>query len=186
MSTSAPTNLPTIDEWMGMRAMLVTVLGEQPATTLLTVLPPIAEGGFATNNRVDLLDLRVNARFDRLEASMIARFDQAEARTNSRFEQVNSRFEQVEARTNSRFDKVDARFDKVDARLDHLENSTTARFAHADERLRSEISGLRSDLTAEITRSASDNLKSMRAMFLQLVGVMCTMGGLVIAAAKFL
>jgi hypothetical protein len=51
---SVATNLPTLDEWMDLRARLTDVFGEQPTKTLLTLLPAPTEGGFATNVRIDL------------------------------------------------------------------------------------------------------------------------------------
>jgi hypothetical protein len=100
------TNLPTLDEWIEMRAKLVTVLGDQPAATLLSLFPNPVDGGFATNVRVDLMEQRIRA-------------DMAELRT-------------------------------------------------------------------EIALASAENLKAMRALFFQLVGVMCTLGGFAIAAAKLL
>jgi hypothetical protein len=55
--------------------------------------------------------------------------------------------------------------------------------------VRVEIADVRADIAdvrAEISKSAADTLKSMRALFFQLIGVMCTLGGFAIAAAKLL
>ena len=42
------------------------------------------------------------------------------------------------------------------------------------------------DVRTEISKSAAGTPKSMRAMFFQLIGVMCTLGGFAFAAAKLL
>ena len=80
---SIATNLPTLDEWMDLRARLTDVFGEQPTKTLLTLLPAPTEGGFATNVRIDQLELVTNSRFDKSEIAMTARFDKMDERFNS-------------------------------------------------------------------------------------------------------
>ncbi len=117
MSATTSTHLPSVDEWMTMRAKLVAVIGDTPATTLLSVLPQPVEGGFASNGRLDQMETRLSA-------------------------EMHTGF-------------VDVRTEIADVRT-------------------------------EISKSAADTLKSMRAMFLQLIGVMCTLGGFAIAAAKLL
>ena len=69
--TTTPT-LPSLSDWMTMRAKVTSVLGEQPATTLLALLPSPVEGGFATNNRLDLLETRLRSEILELRGEMRA------------------------------------------------------------------------------------------------------------------
>jgi hypothetical protein len=124
MSATASTPLPSVDDWMTMRAKLVAVMGNTPATTLLSVLPQPVDGGFASNGRLDQMETRLRSEITDLRAEMHTAF--AEVRV--------------------------------------------------------EIA----DVRAEISKSAAETLKSMRALFFQLIGVMCTLGGFAIAAAKLL
>ena len=57
---------------MDLRARLANVFGEQPTKTLLTLLPAPTEGGFATNGRIDQLELAPAARFDKVDAQFDA------------------------------------------------------------------------------------------------------------------
>ena len=139
MSATASTNLPSVDEWMTMRAKLVAVIGDSPATTLLSVLPQPVDGGFASNGRIDQFETRLRA-------------------------EMHTEFADV--RTEMRTGFADVR--------------SEMRTAFADVRV--EIA----DVRTEISKSAADTLKSMRAMFLQLIGVMCTLGAFAIAASKLL
>jgi hypothetical protein len=117
MSATASAHLPSVDEWMTMRAKLVAVIGDTPASTLLSVLPQPVEGGFASNGRLDQMETRLRGEIVELRAEM-----------------------------------------------------------------RTELANVRT----EISKSAAETLKSMRALFFQLIGVMCTLGGFAIAAAKLL
>ena len=132
---SVVTNLPTLDEWMDLRARLTDVFGEQPTKTLLTLLPAPTEGGFATNVRIDQLELVTNSRFDQLELATNSRFDKSEIATTARFDrtdaEVKARFDQFETSVAARFDRTDA---EVKARFDQLETSVTARFDKMDDR----------------------------------------------------
>ncbi len=146
MSATASTNLPSVDEWMTMRAKLVAVIGDTPATTLLSVLPQPVDGGFASNGRLDQMETRLRSEITELRADMHTEF--------------------ADVRTEMRTGLADVR--------------TEMRTGLAD--LRTEIADVRS----QISKSAADTLKSMRALFFQLIGVMCTLGGFGIAAAKLL
>ncbi len=134
---SAATNLPTLDEWMDLRARLTGVFGEQPTKTLLTLLPAPTEGGFATNVRIDQLGLATNSRFDQLGFATTARFDKTDGEVKARFDQletsVTARFDKTDGEVKARFDQLEtsvtARFDKLDARFDNYEVLTNLRFA---------------------------------------------------------
>jgi hypothetical protein len=127
---------------MTMRAKLVAVIGETPATTLLSVLPQPVDGGFASNGRLDQIETRLRGEITELRADMHTEF--ADVRTEMRTGFAEVRVEIAEVRV--------------------------------------EIA----DVRAEIAKSAADTLKSMRALFFQLIGVMCTLGGFAIAAAKLM
>jgi hypothetical protein len=146
MSATASTHLPSVDEWMTMRAKLVAVIGDTPATTLLSVLPQPVDGGFASNGRLEQMEARLRGEITELRAE-----------THTEFAHVRS--EIAVLRTDMRTEFTD---------------------------VRSEMRIGFAEIRTEIAKSAADTLKSMRGMFFQLVGVMCTLGGLAIAAAKFL
>lgn len=150
MTSSAASNLPSIDEWMVLRAKLTAVLGDEHATTLLSVLPSPVDGGFASNGRLDLMESRLRADL---------------AATNGR----------IDASASAVRSELGGEIAATNARIDSGLAATNARIDVMESRLR-----------AEIVQASSDTLKSMRALFFQLVGVMCTLGGFDIAAAKLL
>ena len=160
MSATASTNLPSVDEWMTMRAKLVAVIGDTPATTLLSVLPQPVDGGFASNGRLDQMETRLRIEITELCAEMHTEF--AHVRTEMRTGFADVRAEFADVRTEMRTGFAEVRVEIADVRADIA------------------------DVRSEISKSAADTLKSMRALFFQLIGVMCTLGGFAIAAAKLL
>ncbi len=160
MSATAPTNLPSVDEWMTMRAKLVAVIGDTPATTLLSVLPQPVQGGLASNGRLDQMETRLHGEITELRAD-----------THTEFADVRSEIAVLRTEMRTGFADVRAQFAEV-----------RSEFADVRAEMRTGFAEVRS----EISKSAADTLKSMRAMFLQLIGVMGTLGGLAVAGAKLL
>ena len=151
-----------------MRAKVTSVLGEQPATTLLSLLPSPVEGGFATNNRLDLMETRLRTEIVALRGELRSEI----VATNNRIDLLvtSLRAEIAELRSELRGDIA----------------STNNRIDLVETRLRSEIVELRGELRTQIAESALETIRSMRAMFLQLIGVMVSLGGIALAVAKFL
>jgi len=106
-------------------------------------------------------------------AQMDKRFTLAEKRHEelredmlARFEQVDRRFDQVDKRfeqVDKHFDQVDKRFEQVDKRFEQVDK----RFEQVDDRF-------------------DEMLRRHDRHFLWLIGFITTVGGLVIAAGKFL
>ena len=193
---SIATNLPTLDEWMDLRARLTDVFGEQPTKTLLTLLPAPTEGGFATNVRIGQLELVTNTRFDKLETSVTVRFDHLEALSNLRFAglearldsfevSVSARFDSAAAEVNSRFDSaavaVNSRFDIIESGIERL----SAQFSEDGVRQRSDfakdIAVMGAELRNATTTAAMDGIKASRLLVFQLIGAFAAITGIALA-----
>lgn len=66
---------------------LQEVLGADPATTLMTHLPPVAAGDLLTGSEFDEFKAEIRQRFGQIDA----RFDKIDAK----FDQVNKRIDRV-------------------------------------------------------------------------------------------
>ena len=176
---TAATALPTLDEWMTMRARITEMIGETSATTLLSLLPSPVEGGLVTNNRIDLMEAGLRGEI---------------GATNNRIDLMEAGLRGEIGATNNRIDLMEAGLrGELQTEIAGLRGEIRTDIAELRGELRSEISSvrteiadLRGDLRTEIARSASETVRSMRSMFLQLVGVMVSLGGITLAVAKLL
>ena len=172
---SAAPALPTLDEWMTMRARITEVIGERPATTLLSLLPSPVEGGLVTNNRIDLMELGLRgdlrAQCSDLRGELVA---------------MGSELRSELAGLQGEVLATNTRLDLMETRLRAEISSSNSELRSEISAIRTEIADLRGDLRTEIASSASETLRSMRSMFLQLVGVMISLGGITLAVAKLL
>jgi hypothetical protein len=208
MSATISTNLPSVDDWMTMRARLIDVMGDPSATTLLSVFPQPAEGGFASNGRLDLMETRLRAEIRTSASDLRAEFrsefvsvrtEVAESASSLRAEiaesasdirtEMRSEFVSVRAETASLRDEMRAEFVSVRAETALLRSDMRAEFAAARGETKAGFAEVRAefaDVRTEIAKSASETLKSMRAMFLQQLGLLCSMAALVVAGVKLL
>ena len=183
---SAAPALPTLDEWMTMRARITEVIGERPATTLLSLLPSPVEGGLVTNNRIDLMELGLRgdlrAQCSDLRGELVAMGSELRSELVAMGSELRSEIAGLQGEVLA----TNTRLDLMETRLRAEISSSNSELRSEISAIRTEIADLRGDLRTEIASSASETLRSMRSMFLQLVGVMISLGGITLAVAKLL
>jgi esterase/lipase len=91
-----------------------------------------------------------------------------------RFEQIDKRFEQMHLDMNKRFEQVDKRFEQVDKRFEQMHLDMNKRFEQVDKRFE------QVDKRFEVLTSRIDHF------MIWSFATTLTVGGLVIAAIKFL
>jgi hypothetical protein len=61
-------------------------MGQERATTMISLLPPTGWGDVATRRDLQMAEARLDAKIDTLEARLDAKLDTLEARLDARFE----------------------------------------------------------------------------------------------------
>jgi uncharacterized protein (DUF3084 family) len=114
--------------------------------------------------------IRVEEELKHQRELMVEGFKQMERR----FEQIDKRFEQMHLDMNKRFEQVDKRFEQVDKRFEQMHLDMNKRFEQVDKRFE------QVDRRFEVLTSRIDHF------MIWSFATTLTVGGLVIAAIKFL
>jgi predicted nuclease with TOPRIM domain len=93
-------------------------------------------------------------------------------------EDMDKRFEQMQIETVKRFEQVDRRFEQVDKRFEQMQIETVKRFEQVDKRFE--------QMQAETTKRFDQLTSRMDHFMIWSFATTLTVGGIVIAAIKFL
>jgi hypothetical protein len=186
MSTTTPgltAPLPSLDAWMIMRARITDVLGEQPAATLLSVLPSLVDGGYASNERLGQMESRLRSEL-KTEISGV-RTEIAELRGELKTEIAELRGEMRTEFAAVRREMAELR-GELKGEIAELRGELKGEIALLRGELRTEMADLRGELKAEIAAGNAQTRSAMRTMFFQQIGFLVSLAGLVLVVAKLL
>jgi chromosome segregation ATPase len=186
MSTATPeaiAPLPSLDAWMMMRARITDVLGEQSATTLLSVLPSLVDGGYASNERLGQMESRLRSEL-KTEISGV-RTEIADLRGELKTEIAELRGE-LKAEIAELRGEMRTEFAAVRREMAELRGELKGEIAELRTELRTEIADLRGELKAEIAAGNAQTRSALRTMFFQQIGFLVSLAGIVLVVAKLL